>query len=90
MPHPKNRKHFGLYSTNKRPHMKVGSKTRCLRVRLIKTLTNPPRFELGLMVGAKRAFLSVTRPNDFQAYSFDKSVNFVMMRQTLRVIINYG
>ena len=40
-------------------------------------LINPPTFELGLIVGAKRAFLSVIPPNNFQAYSFDKSVNFV-------------
>ena len=43
----------------------------------MKTLINPPSFELGLMVSAKRAFLSVTPPNDFLAYSFGKSVSFV-------------
>ena len=29
------------------------------------------------MVSAKRTFLSVTLPNNFLAYSFDKSVSFV-------------
>ena len=40
-------------------------------------LINPPTFELGLIVGAKRAFLSVTPPNNFCAYSFDRYVSFV-------------
>ena len=40
-------------------------------------LINPSSFELGLMIGAKRAFVSVTPPNYFQPYSFNKSVNFV-------------
>ena len=44
---------------------------------LTKTLINPPSYELGLIVGAKRAFLSVTPPNNFCAYSFDKPVSFV-------------
>ena len=57
--------------------MKVGSKKLRLGVGLIKTLINTPSFELGLMVGAERAFLSVTPRNDFPAYSFDKSASFV-------------
>ena len=40
-------------------------------------LINPFSFEIGLMIGAKRAFLSVTLSDDFCSYSFDKSVNFV-------------
>ena len=44
---------------------------------LIKTLINSFSFELGLIVGAKQAFLSLMPPNDFHAYSFDNSVQFV-------------
>ena len=40
-------------------------------------LTDQPSFELALIVGAKQAFLSVTPPNDFRAYYFDKYVSFV-------------
>ena len=40
-------------------------------------LINPPSFELGIMVGLKRVFLSVTPPNNLYAYSLDKSLNFV-------------
>ena len=76
MPHPKKPHTFGLYSTSKQSHMKVGSKNRRLGVGLIKTLINPPSFELGLMVGPKMR-LSVTSPNGFHAYSFDKSVSYV-------------
>ena len=91
MPHPKKPHTFGLYSTSKQSHMKVGSKNRRLGVRLIKTLINPPSFELGLMVGAKRAFLSVTPPNDFRVYSFDKSVSFVQsdMSETFLSVIGH-
>ena len=53
--------------------MKVGSKNRRLGVGLIKMLINASIFELGLMVGAKRAFLSVKPPNNFIAYSLDRS-----------------
>ena len=37
-------------------------------------------FELRLMIGAKRAFLSVTPPNEYHTYSFDKYVCFVPHR----------
>ena len=40
-------------------------------------LINSLSFELGLMVGTKQAFLSVTPPNDFHTYSLDKFVHFV-------------
>ena len=81
----------GLYSTSKQSHMKVGSKTQHLGMGFIKTLINRPSFELGLMVGAKQAFLSVTPPNDFQAYSFNKAVNFVRsdMSETFLSVIGY-
>ena len=41
------------------------------------------------MVDAKRAFVSVTPPNDFEAYSLDKFVHFVrsdMSETSLSVI----
>ena len=44
---------------------------------LIKILINLPGFELWLMFGAKRAFLSVTPSNDFHTYSPDKFAHFV-------------
>ena len=47
---------FGLYSTNKWSDMKVRSNTPHLGLGLIKTLINPPSFELGLMVGPKTRF----------------------------------
>ena len=77
MRHPKKPGTFGLYSTSKQSHIKVGSKNRRLWVGLIKTLINPPSFELGLMLGANRALLSVTPPNDIHACTSDKSVHFV-------------
>ena len=40
-------------------------------------LVNPPRFELGLIVGIEQAVLSVTLPTGFHACSFDKVVHFV-------------
>ena len=89
MRHPKKPGTFGLYSTSKQSHIKVGSKNRRLWVGLIKTLINPPSFELGLMVDAKRAFVSVTPPNDFDAYSSDKVVHFVrsdMLKTFLSII----
>ena len=65
------------------------AKNRRLGVGLIKTLINSPKYELGLMFGAKRAFLSVTPPNDFRVYSFDKFVSFVQsdMSETLLSVI---
>ena len=56
MPHLKKPHTFGLYSTSKQSHMKVGSKNRCLGLGLIKMLINQPSFELGLMVGPKTRF----------------------------------
>ena len=53
MPHPKKSHTFGLYSTSKQSHMKVGSKNWRLGMGLIKTLINLPSFELGLMVRPK-------------------------------------
>ena len=44
---------------------------------LIKMLINTPSFDLRLTVGPKCAFLSVTPPNHFYAYSLDKSLHFV-------------
>ena len=89
MRHPKKTGTFGLYSTSKQSHIKVGSKNRRLGMGLIKTLINPPSFEFGLMVSAKRAFLSVTPSNDFWAYSFDESVSFVQsdMSETFLSVI---
>ena len=44
---------------------------------LIKMLINTPSFDLRLTVGPKCAFLSVTPPNHFYAYSLDKSLHLV-------------
>ena len=81
----------GAYSTSKQSHMKVGSNNRRLGVRLIETLINVTSFELGLKVGAKRAFLNVTSPNDFRAYSLDKSANFVHtdISETFLILIGH-
>ena len=57
--------------------MKIGSTNSRLGVGLIKMLINPPSFDLRLTVGPKRAFLSVTPPNHFYAYSLGKSLHFV-------------
>ena len=86
--------------------MKVGPKNRRLGVGLIKTLINPPSFELGLMTRRKRAFLSLTPPNHFDAYSLDKYLHFVnfdmsetclsvvghflIVSQEMRLILLYG
>ena len=70
--------------------MKVESKNRRLGERLIKTLINPPIFELGLMFSAKRTFLSVTPPNDFRSNSFGKSVSFVQSNMSKKVSFIIG
>ena len=43
------------------------------------------------MVDAKRAFVSVTPPNDFDAYSLDKVVHFVRsdMSETFLSVIGH-
>ena len=89
MPHFKKPHTFGLYSTSKQSHIKVGSRNRRSGVRLTKTLIHPPSFELELMVDAKRSFVSVTLPNDFDAYFLDKFVHFVSsdMSETCLCII---
>jgi len=48
-------------------------------------------FELGLMDGANRAFLSMTPPNGFRAYFFDRSVSFVQsnMSETFLSVIGH-
>ena len=91
MPHPKKPHSFGLYSTSKQSHIKVGSKNRRLGVGLIKTLIKPPSFELGLIVDTKRAFVSVPPPDDFDAYSLDKVVHFVRsdMSETFLSVIGH-
>ena len=77
MPHPQIPHTFELDSISKKSHTRVGSKKQRLGARLIKMLLNLHSFELGLMVVAKRMFLSVTPPNDFCLSFFDKSVSFV-------------
>ena len=54
-------------------------------------LINALNFELGLMDGANRAFLSMTPPNGFRAYFFDKPVSFVQsnMSETFLSVIGH-
>ena len=68
--------------------MKAGSKN--WHLGLIKTLINPPSFHLGLMISATRACLSVTPPNDFRAYSFDKSFSCVQSDMFETFLSNTG
>ena len=53
---PKKTHTFWLFSTSKQSHMKVGSTNWRLGAGLIKTLINPPSFDLGLMVRRKTHF----------------------------------
>ena len=91
MPHPKNHTQLGSTQQVNNLHIKVRSTNRRLGVESIKMLINPPSFELGLMVDAKRAFVSVTPLNNFHAYSFDKSVSFVQsdMSETFLSVIGF-
>jgi len=73
---PQKRTHLG--STQEvNNHKWKSSQKSVFRSRVNQNATKSASFELGLMVGAKRAFLNVTPSNDFHAYSFDKSVHFV-------------